>query len=74
MNVLFMPSNIQITVEPETTLLDAIYKAGLWVDAPCGGHGSCGKCRVLVTKGNDKEYSFEEMRFLSQEEKNRGKE
>ena len=72
MNVLFIPSNIQISVEPDTTVLAAIYKTGLWVDAPCGGHGNCGKCRVLVTKGNSKEYSIEEMRCLSQEEKNKG--
>ncbi len=72
MNVLFMPSNIRISVESDTTVLAAIYETGLWVDAPCGGHGKCGKCRVLVTKGNSKEYSTEEMRCLSQEERNKG--
>ena len=30
------------------TLLDALIRAGAAPDAPCGGHGTCGKCLVLV--------------------------
>lgn len=30
------------------TLLKVLQKKGLAPDAPCGGHGTCGKCRVLV--------------------------
>ncbi|HBN56003.1 MAG TPA: (Fe-S)-binding protein [Lachnospiraceae bacterium] len=29
-------------------LLDLLKKTGFFVDAPCGGHGSCGKCKVTV--------------------------
>ena len=31
-----------------TTLLQAIHRTGLGVDAPCGGHGKCGKCKVIA--------------------------
>ena len=72
MNVLFLPSNKQISVETKVTLLTAIKKAGLQIEAPCGGHGSCGKCKVLVTKGNDFIYAPEELNSLSSEERNRG--
>ncbi len=34
--------------EEGTTLLDALIKAGAAPDAPCGGHGTCGKCLVQV--------------------------
>lgn len=30
------------------TVLDALRDAGYQIDAPCGGNGTCGKCRVLV--------------------------
>lgn len=71
-NVVFLPANKKVTVEYDTTLLEAIRSAGLWVDAPCGGNGSCGKCLVLVSKGNDYEYTLEEEKILSKEEKSKG--
>ncbi|MEA5050457.1 MAG: ASKHA domain-containing protein [Oscillospiraceae bacterium] len=30
------------------TLLDALRRADIFVEAPCGGHGVCGKCRVTL--------------------------
>ncbi len=46
--VTFLPNNLTISVEPGTTLLDAMIRSGLHPDAPCGGKGTCGKCRVHV--------------------------
>ena len=46
--VCFLPEGIQCTVESGTTLLQALRMARLHPDAPCGGNGSCGKCRVTV--------------------------
>ena len=31
-----------------TNLLEALRSGGYIVDAPCGGRGTCGKCRVIV--------------------------
>ena len=44
----FLPGNVSISVPSGTTLLQAMIAAGLSPDAPCGGKGTCGKCRVLV--------------------------
>ena len=46
LNVTFLPQGITVAVEPGTTLLQAQIAAGLHPDAPCGGKGTCGKCRV----------------------------
>ena len=35
----------------DETLLDVLRRAGLAVNAPCGGSGKCGKCRVQVVSG-----------------------
>ena len=44
--VTFQPDNRRVTVPENTTLLQAQILAGLRPDAPCGGKGTCGKCRV----------------------------
>lgn len=46
--VLFQPDGVSVSVEAGTTLLQAQILAGLHPDAPCGGKGTCGKCRVTV--------------------------
>lgn len=46
--VTFLPAGISVSVAPGTTLLQAQIAAGLHPDAPCGGKGTCGKCRVEV--------------------------
>ena len=43
----------KIEVETGTMLIDAIRKAGLSIDAPCAGHGTCGKCGALILTGRD---------------------
>jgi uncharacterized 2Fe-2S/4Fe-4S cluster protein (DUF4445 family) len=44
---------IEYTVfaSPDETLLEAAQKAGVPLDAPCGGRGTCGKCRVKILSG-----------------------
>lgn len=49
--VTFQPQGRSVSVLPETTLLEAAAGAGLIVDTPCGGVGTCGKCRVQVVRG-----------------------
>jgi len=46
--VLVLPANVQMEVPAGMTLLDTLRQAGCSVDAPCGGRGICGKCRVTV--------------------------
>ena len=46
--VTFLPGMQTVTVPAGTDLLQAQIAAGLRPDAPCGGKGTCGKCRVRV--------------------------
>lgn len=49
--ITFQPSGRQITVAVGTSLLDASTQAGVSIEAPCGGEGSCGDCRVRLLTG-----------------------
>lgn len=44
----FVKENINIEVEENILLLDAIRKAGLNIETPCNGMGFCGKCKVIA--------------------------
>ncbi len=44
--VTFLPDRTSVTVDAGTTILQAQIRAGLQPDAPCGGKGTCGKCKV----------------------------
>ena len=46
--VTFLPNNITISTEAGCTVLEAMIRAGLHPDAPCGGRGTCGKCKVEI--------------------------
>ncbi len=45
--ITLLPDNRILTAEAGETLHAVLARAGL-VDAPCGGQGSCGKCKVFV--------------------------
>ena len=46
--VTVLPQNEVLNVQEGTGLLEALRRAGLAPDAPCGGNGTCGKCKVSV--------------------------
>ncbi len=46
--VAFPESGLEIVIERGVTLLDAARRAGLELESPCNGAGTCGKCRVSV--------------------------
>lgn len=50
--VTFLPSNRTVEVKPGDTLIKAARKAGIHINASCGGSGVCGKCRVVVEQGS----------------------
>lgn len=49
--VTFLPTGRTLLVEAGTTLLQAEIRAGLTPYAPCGGRGTCGKCKVTTQAG-----------------------
>lgn len=46
----FMPHDISVLVVPGTLLVDAARAAGLNVETPCDGAGTCGKCKTKVSE------------------------
>jgi uncharacterized 2Fe-2S/4Fe-4S cluster protein (DUF4445 family) len=44
----FIPQGIKVSVAAGTRLIDAVCAAGVSIDAPCDGAGTCGKCRTRV--------------------------
>ncbi len=48
----FYEQETTIEVAFGTLLIEAIRAAGFPIDAPCGGRGKCGKCKVLVLNGS----------------------
>lgn len=49
--VLFNPQGIEIKVEKGTTLLEAASRARIAINNLCGGDGICGRCKMIVKKG-----------------------
>ncbi len=49
--ICFEPSGLKVEVPSGTTLLDAAHKIGIYLSSICGGDGYCGKCKLIVNKG-----------------------
>lgn len=49
--VTFLPDKKTVKVNKGTVILDALEKAGINISTPCGGKGTCGKCKVLMKEG-----------------------
>lgn len=47
-SVFIEPGGLRLTAEAGTDLLRLLRSADLAPESPCGGHGACGKCTVLV--------------------------
>ncbi len=67
-----LPEGIEVVVSRGTTLMEAAGRGGVVVDSPCGGRGTCGKCRVRVVEGMVGAPSAEEKRLLGEEAVEKG--
>lgn len=47
-NIRILPDGRVLTASDGDNLLEILRRHGLGPEAPCGGHGSCGKCKVFV--------------------------
>ena len=61
------PSGKTIRADQGVPMMEALANAGIILDAPCGGEGVCGKCRVIVREGAE-EPAAAERRLLSESE------
>ncbi len=44
-------------MDPAATIAEAARRAGLALELPCGGKGTCGRCRVTIVSGDVVRYS-----------------
>ena len=49
--VTVQPQGRMLSVLPGTTVIEAVASIGITIDTPCGGAGTCGKCRFQVMQG-----------------------
>ena len=49
--VTFLPSNRTVQAQDGISVLQAAGNAGITIGALCGGEGICGRCRMIVRKG-----------------------
>ena len=67
--ITFLPHNRKIKTAEDQNLLRAAMEAGVHVNASCGGQGACGKCRVILEKGEIEGGTSEK---LSREDREKG--
>lgn len=65
----FYPENTQIVASEGDNLLDIAKRGDILLTSLCGGTGVCGKCKVIIKKGN---VQTESTRFITEEERGKG--
>jgi uncharacterized 2Fe-2S/4Fe-4S cluster protein (DUF4445 family) len=50
-HITFLPDSVELEAARGESLLQAALDAGVYVDAACGGTGSCGRCRLFLRSG-----------------------
>ena len=68
--IIFQPYGIKIKSYKKESILEIAGKAGIRINAVCGGRGLCGKCRVIIREGevNLSKPTEAEKRALSEED------
>jgi uncharacterized 2Fe-2S/4Fe-4S cluster protein (DUF4445 family) len=51
--ITFLPDNITVSAEKGAPLLEAARLGGVFVETPCGGKGTCQKCRIKIITSQD---------------------
>ena len=59
------PLNRELEVERGAILLEALRDAGVRIESLCGGKGKCGKCKVILEKGDVEKVDAEPDKLLS---------
>ena len=67
--IIFHPDNKKIEVAKGHELLSAAIAAGVYINSSCGGDGVCGRCKVIIKKGD---VHTEPTGRVTAEEKNKG--
>ncbi|MBK5253947.1 MAG: DUF4445 domain-containing protein [Peptostreptococcaceae bacterium] len=52
MKITFMPQNVTEAAMENETILEVASRIGVSIDGNCAGAGTCGKCKVKISKGS----------------------
>lgn len=66
------PMGVRIEVPAGLTLLECAHRAGIEINAVCGGNGTCGMCKVILMQGSFSPLETIEQDLLTPEEITRG--
>jgi len=67
--ITFLPENKSVSIDRGTDLLTAALKTGIHIYNSCGGEGVCGRCKVIVKKGD---YAAEDSGRITDLEREKG--
>ena len=69
-SLIFQPYGKKLDVTIGETIFEAAKEMGIRLESFCGGHGTCGKCRVIIRRGKESLSSLSgaEEFFLSKDE------
>ena len=67
--VTFYPENIQVVAQEGDNLLEIARQADVLLSSSCGGNGVCGKCKVIIRRGD---VHTEPTKFIDQRERRQG--
>jgi uncharacterized 2Fe-2S/4Fe-4S cluster protein (DUF4445 family) len=70
--VKFNPDNKTVSVEDGKTIAESADMVGITIDSPCGGKGTCGKCKVIVNASNLEPPNESEEEFFTEDELKEG--
>ena len=61
-----LPSDKEITIDSESTILEALKENDVYIKSSCGGYASCGCCRVRIIDGKENldKAGFPELQLL----------
>ncbi len=72
MRIMFLPGGNSAEISSGETVLQAAEKAGVLINASCGGAVKCGKCRVRVLSGQTNTVTEAEQALLRESERTLG--
>lgn len=67
LKVVFQPEGRTTYVLPGTSIIEAAGEAGIVIGTPCGGKGTCGKCRVEISRNAPAPTSLDKKHFNKDE-------
>jgi uncharacterized 2Fe-2S/4Fe-4S cluster protein (DUF4445 family) len=65
--VIFQPFGRTVYVLEGTKIIEAAAQAGLTINTPCGGAGTCGRCRVKIYSGADEPSEYDKDFFNNED-------